>query len=186
MKPQLASVTSGDASPISNFSQCHESILTQLQLLGELPALLASAIRAREIAGQALRFFRPSVFDHHVEEEMHLFAPVLAAATEPGEHAKVQAMVTSLTADHRVIEAIWREVEPQLQKVAQGQPGAIDIASVERLVGQYTAHARLEEQQFLPLAQTILGRRDSRMAELGLSLHMRHAMRAAHRGTRGS
>ena len=40
---------------------------------------------------------------------------------------------------------------------------------------------RLEEDQFLPMAETILGRKDPSMAALGLSLHMRHQLRAASR-----
>ena len=42
------------------------------------------------------------------------------------------------------------------------------------MVQRYQAHAQLEEQAFLPLAQTILGRNDNHMAALGLTLHMRH------------
>ena len=186
MKPCSVIEISGNRSLISNFSECHHGIVSQLQSLGELPALLEPAMRARKIAEQALQFFRPAVFDHHVEEEKSLFPAVLAAATQPEERAKVQAMVTSLAADHRVIEAIWRELEPQVQKVAHGQIASIDVASVERLVGQYNAHARWEEAQFLPLAETILGRRDPRMAELGLSLHTRHVVRAVGRRMRGS
>ena len=186
MHPPTDHPASGDTSPIGSFSKCHEGILSHLQALGELPSLLEPALRAREIAEQTLQFFRPAVFDHHVEEEKDLFPAVLAAAAQPDEHARVQALVNSLTADHRVIEAIWRELEPQLQKVARGQLGSIDVASVERLVGQYNAHARLEEDQFLPLAETILGRKDPQLAELGLALDMRHVVRAARRGLRGS
>ena len=186
MTSPAANDTSSDTSPISNFSKCHEGILSHLQSLSELPSLLEPAARAQEVAEQTLRFFRPAVFDHHIEEEKDLFPAVLAAATQPEERAKVQSMVTSLTADHRVIEAIWRELEPQLQKVARGQLAQLDVASVERLVGQYNAHAKLEEDQFLPLAETILGRKDPEMAQLGLALHMRHVVRAARRGMRGS
>jgi hypothetical protein len=38
----------------------------------------------------------------------------------------------------------------------------------------YNAHANYEETEFLPLAETILGRNANHMAALGLSLHMRH------------
>lgn len=186
MTSPVANLASGDTSPVSSFSKCHEGILSHLQSLGELPALLEPAARAQEIAEQTLRFFRPAVFDHHVEEEKDLFPAVLAAATQPDERAQVRSMINSLTADHRVIEAIWRELEPHLQQLARGQLGMIDVASVERLVEQYNAHAQLEEEKFLPLAEKILGRKDPQMAELGLALHMRHVVRAARRGLRGS
>jgi hypothetical protein len=48
------------------------------------------------------------------------------------------------------------------------------VSAIQRLVTQYQAHAKYEETEFLPLAQTILGRNANHMAALGLSLHMRH------------
>jgi hypothetical protein len=50
----------------------------------------------------------------------------------------------------------------------------VDTATVNTLVTEYRAHARLEEVAFLPLAQAILGRNSNHMAALGLSLHIRH------------
>ena len=41
-------------------------------------------------------------------------------------------------------------------------------------MAQYQAHARFEEQEFLPLSEKILSRNGDHMAALGLSLHMRH------------
>lgn len=186
MQPTPSNVTPGEASPISNFSDCHEGILSHLQSLGELPALMEPMERATAIAEKTLSFFRPAVFDHHVEEEKDLFPAVLAAATKGEERDKVQAMVSSLTADHREIEALWRDLEPQLKKLANGHLAVVDIAAVQQLVSQYHGHARLEEDKFLPMAETILGRKDPKLAELGLSLHMRHVVRAARRGLRGS
>ena len=171
---------------MSNFATCHEGILSHLQALGELPALMDPVVRAGAIAEQTLQFFRPAVFDHHVEEEKDLFPAVLAAATQGEERADVKAMVDGLTAEHRQNEAIWRELEPQLQKLASGHLVVVDGAAVQRLVSQYNAHARFEEDRFLPLAETILGRNEPQLAELGLSLHMRHVVRAARRGLRGS
>ena len=43
------------------------------------------------------------------------------------------------------------------------------------LLERYASHASYEEQEFLPLAQEILGRSSSDMAALGISLHLRHA-----------
>lgn len=62
----------------------------------------------------------------------------------------------------------------------------VDAAAVQELVQKCRAHARLEEERFLPLAAQILGRRDGKMASLGLALHMRRVLRAASRGLRGS
>ncbi len=94
-------------------------------------------------------------------------------------------MVKKMTENHREIEAVWRDLEPQLTKLAIGHLSVVDVASVRHLVSQHDAHAKLEEDQFLPLAETILARKDPQLAELGLSLHLRHVVRSARRDMRG-
>ena len=61
-----------------------------------------------------------------------------------------------------------------MRKVAKGQDAMLDVSALQAMVQRYQAHAKLEEQAFLPLAQSILGRNDNHMAALGLTLHMRH------------
>jgi hypothetical protein len=88
----------------------------------------------------------------------------------------VQALADRLTAEHRMIEAIWKNLEPELKLVAKGRDTRLDHRDVEFLVRNYLEHARFEEAEFLPLSQRILGRNKNHMAALGLSLHMRHVM----------
>lgn len=165
--------------PITNFSHCHEGILVQLAKMGELPALAAVAERARSWAETTRSFFRSVVFEHHQEEERALFEAVLASATPVEELARVQAITTRLTQEHRQVEAMFVKLEPQLKKMAKGQPCDIDTAAVEALVRVYQAHAAFEEAEFLPLSETILSRNSNHMAALGLSLHIRHVSVAA-------
>ena len=173
------SSTSGAAaghSPIDDFSQCHVGILKQLQALDALPALLEPAARARRIAADALRFFREAVFEHHAEEERELFPAVLASAREGAERDEVRTIVAALTAEHRQIEGVWSKLEPKVRAVSKGHDADLDGADISALVWAYRQHARYEEDVFLPLSQTILGRDSSHLAALGLSMHMRHAL----------
>lgn len=165
-----------EASPIEDFSQCHRGIIGRLQELGELPALLGPAERARRIADQTLHFFREVVFEHHQEEEHELFPAVLASASEGEERERVRTIVDALTAEHRVIEATWAKLEHGLKAVAKGHDSDVDPARIQALVEAYQAHARYEEQTFLPLSQDILGRNSNHLAALGVSLHLRHAV----------
>lgn len=160
--------------PIQDFSQCHVGIVKKLEMLGELPALLAPAARAREIAENAVEFFREAIFEHHLDEERELFPAVLSSAETGKEYDDVKAMAKRLTDEHRELEAMWKRLESGLKKVAKGLPSDVSVAEIERLVTQYRAHAEFEETEFLPLAQTILGRNSNHLAALGLSLHMRH------------
>lgn len=166
--------TTSDA-PITNFSQCHVGILSHLKAFGGLPALLAPAEQARQVAQETLKFFRDAVYEHHAEEERELFPAVLASATEGIEMDQVKFMVERLTREHRQVEATWTRLEPHLKKIAKGQSADLDTAAVASLVRDYSAHAAFEEAEFLPLCQTILSRNSNHMAALGLSLHLRHA-----------
>lgn len=162
--------------PVEHFSQCHVGIVSRLQELGHLPALVDPMRRAREIASQTLRFFHEAVIEHHAEEEQELFPAVLASAAKGAERERVQAMVDRLTAEHRSVEGRFSRLEPALKKIAKGEPADIDAQAVADLVTDYVGHARFEEQHFLPLSQAILGRNGNHMAALGISLHMRQAM----------
>ncbi|OGB49734.1 MAG: hemerythrin [Burkholderiales bacterium RIFOXYC12_FULL_60_6] len=161
--------------PIQDFSQCHAGIVKRLNLLGELPALLAPAGRARQIAEQALVFFREAIFEHHLDEERELFPVVLSHAQAGAEHEQVKSLIKRLTDEHRQLEALWKRVESGLKKVAKGRFDELNTDEVQRLVTQYLAHAEFEENEFLPLSSTILGRNANHMAALGLSLHMRRS-----------
>ncbi len=160
--------------PITHFSNCHVGIFAQLDRMGDLPALLGPAVQARKIADQSLAFFSKGMYTHHSEEEKDLFPAVRASAQAGAERMKVDALIEQLTHDHRSLEKLWESLEPGLRKVSKGQDTTLDVATLEALVQRYQSHAQLEEREFLPLAQEILGRNDNHMAALGLTLHMRH------------
>ncbi|MBL8326953.1 MAG: hemerythrin domain-containing protein [Rubrivivax sp.] len=176
----MSAASTPSAEPIAGFSRCHEGILTHLEALASLPALLDPAARARQVAEETVHFFRTAVYEHHQEEERSLFPAVLGSAAQGAEHDQVLAIVRQLTDEHREVESWYERVEPALKKVAKGQDPDVDTrelaADIERLVRQYEGHARYEENDFLPLAERILGRNSNHMAALGLSIHLRHAL----------
>lgn len=161
--------------PLTNFTHCHEGIVSHLDHLGELPALLAPAARARQVAADTVAFFRAAVYEHHAEEERELFPAVLQSAHKGEERERVKRLTDQLTREHRDIEARWAQLEPLLKKLAKGQPAEVEGEAITQLVRLYKAHAKFEEDEFLPLSETILGRNSNHMAALGLSLHLRHA-----------
>ena len=69
---------------------------------------------------------------------------------------------------------MWAKLQPQLESIAHGGAGDVDVEAIRMLVTNYQAHARYEEDVFLPLAKTVLGRQGEHMAALGLRIHMRH------------
>lgn len=185
--PVTASADADSDAPLTNFSSCHEGILAHLATFGELPALLEPVARAHRIAQETLQFFQDVVFNHHVEEEKDLFPAVLASAAEGRERNEVRHLIDQLTAEHRSIEKAWANLQPGIARLAKGQTAEVNAAAIEELISRYTAHARFEENEFLPRSEAILGRNSADMAALGLSLHMRHVRQDMRRhGLRGS
>jgi hypothetical protein len=167
-------MTTAADQPLTNFSNCHVGIVAQLDRLGQLPALLAPAELARKTAESALGFFPKAVFTHHAEEEQELFPAVRASAHVGEERVHVESLIDRLTFQHRELERMWQEIEPELHKVAKGQSTSLNVVLLNELVRAYIDHARFEEEEFLPLSHNILGRDHNHMAALGWSLHMRH------------
>jgi hypothetical protein len=161
--------------PLSSFSHCHAGITAQLEALAGLPALVEAAQRAREVARGTVALFRDAVLAHHADEERELFPAVLRSAAPGEERARVHEMIERLTSEHRALEAMWKRLEPHVDATAHGRAADLDAGLAQHLVRGYLQHARFEEQQFLPLADTILRRNGNHMAALGLSLHLRHA-----------
>jgi len=160
--------------PIQDFSDCHAGIV---KVLGDLTALSRqrdTTPRRRDVAGHILKFFSDVVLVHHKEEEVELFPAVLTDATPGDEHSKVQALVNQLVAEHRRVEGMYAQLAPMLSAIESGSDVSLDASAVAGLVADYLAHARFEEEVFLPLAQGILGRNSDHMAALGLALHIRH------------
>ncbi len=160
----------GDPS-LSDFSQCHVDIISHLMTFSGLPALSGLMAGARQIAEDALVFFRDTVSEHHDDEERKLFPAVLASAAKGEELEWVQSMVARLTLEHRQIEATWAKLEPELMKIASGKTSNLDASQIEALVLDYGAHAAYEEAEFLPLCRTILGQNSAPTSQ-ALAFHM--------------
>jgi len=161
--------------PIREFSECHGGIVHELHNLAALSLQEYPIQQRREIASRILKFFQEVVTAHHVEEEGELFPAVLADATSGEERGKVESLINQLVGEHRCAEARYAQISPVLKVIERGGDASLDAATVDALIADYLAHARFEEEVFLPLAQTVLGRNGDHMAALGLALHIRHA-----------
>lgn len=69
----------------------------------------------RKLAGEIEAFFSSTSRDHHLQEEKHVFPPLLALGTED-----MKAAVLSLQQDHGFIEENWLELGPQMRAISEG------------------------------------------------------------------
>lgn len=164
------------ASPLENFSGCHDGILKHIQQLAQLAGLVeqdASNPQVKVLAKELEDFYHKVILNHHQEEEQELFAAVRTALhPDPIDLADAKLHIERLTKEHRQIEAWWQEIEPTLKKLAKGKIASLDKAIVEQIVTHYAAHALFEEAVFLPLSARLLDKNG--LSALGLSLHIRH------------
>jgi hypothetical protein len=161
-------------SPLQDFSTCHIGFVTLLETSLGLPEMVATSARARSCAADVMKMFRHSVLAHHDDEERDLFPAVLQAAQPGAEADRAQAMVAQLVREHHEIAALWKQLEPTVQAIANGYLPALDSSLLQELVKRFNEHVRIEEVEFLPFAQQVLARQGEHMAMLGLALHRRH------------
>lgn len=161
-------------SPLQVFSTCHIGFVTLLETSLGLPELVATSARARSCAADMLKMFRHSVLAHHEDEERDLFPAVLQVAQPGAEADRAQAMVAQLVREHCEIAALWNQLKPTVQAIANGYLPGLDSALLRELVERFNEHVRIEEVDFLPFAQQVLARQGEDMAMLGLALHRRH------------
>jgi hemerythrin-like domain-containing protein len=162
--------------PLDDFSNCHVGIIDNFERLRRLPQLLASDTgnaEAKEIAANCTKFFKDVVLMHHEEEEDELFNAVTLAAHDDTELDEATAIIDRLVAEHRELESLWQQIEADMKRIGKGKSADLNTAVVSELADKYLAHARYEEEAFLPLSAKILSKNDQ--SALGLSLHMRHS-----------
>jgi hemerythrin-like domain-containing protein len=161
------------SAPLKTLYHSHEGIVKQLRELGELPRLAQQMAQARRVSAASVALFRNNVLVHHQDEERDLFPAVIGSASPGAERESAQALAARLVAEHRDLEQMWKTLEPSVRAVARGRAEGLDAALLERLVQAYVAHARFEEEHFLPLAQAILERNPNHLGAVGVALHMR-------------
>ena len=163
--------------PVERFRGSHGAIVAGFDRLRRLPALAEALRQARATAQAAAVLFEHQVLPHHADEEQDLFVAVQRSAAPGAERARVDELVARLVAQHRQVERMWAALRPAVQAVAAGRPApAPDFeAAVGLLADTYLAHTRLEELEFLPLADAILARDPNHLAALDVALHLRHA-----------
>jgi hemerythrin-like domain-containing protein len=174
--PGQARDTATTEAPLEMLSACHGRVQAQCDTLRRLRAHLPQqgADRAAVEAAEAvLRYFRQAAPHHHADEEADLFPALLDAASE-ADHAAVRRLTRSLVEDHRALEALWRLLEAQLERVRGGDDTALSADTVEAFVNAYTSHIEREESELLPLASRLLV--DAALARVGAAMRERRGI----------
>ena len=145
------------AQPFEMLEACHQRLGRTLALLAKLRAHLPSHgadEQARQAARDVMRYFDKAAPQHHHDEELHVFPPLVAQG-----HAETVALIERLRQDHVRMEARWPAARQVLAAVADGTLAvlsATDDAALEAFAGLYAAHIEAEEGIAYPAALRLL------------------------------
>jgi hemerythrin-like domain-containing protein len=143
--------------PFGMLEACHERLHRTLALLQRLRAHLpahGADEQAQQAATDVMRYFDQAAPQHHHDEELHVFPPLLAA----GDPTVVQ-VVRQLQADHLQMETGWQRARAVLQQVAEGSLHALppqEGAALDAFASLYAAHIVAEEQTAYPAARVAM------------------------------
>jgi hemerythrin-like domain-containing protein len=145
--------------PFEMLAACHERVdrmLGLLQRLREHVAKNGADADARQAAQDVMRYFDQAAPQHHQDEELHVFPPLVAQGDAP-----TTALVRRLQQDHVQMEARWAEAREVLAAVAAGELAALSPAqdaALDSFAAVYAGHIEAEEQIAYPAAEKLLDR----------------------------
>ena len=158
---RMASLMAGPAAsfeqPFEMLEACHERVARMLALLQRLREHLpghGADANARQAARDVMRYFDQAAPQHHRDEELHVFPPLLAQ----GDPATLE-LVQRLQQDHVQMESRWGNARAVLDAVATGALQSLspaDEAALDAFAGLYDDHIRAEEDLAYPAAATLL------------------------------
>lgn len=132
----------------------HRQCMRELDRLAMLAQALAGGEAdpaARATAREIVHHFCGASRRHHQDEEIHVFPGLMQ-----GSDAAVRQAVLRLQQDHFWIEEDWRQIEPLLCAVAEGQSW-VDMDLLRECVEVFVAlmhdHIALEESLIYPQAR---------------------------------
>ncbi|HET9977848.1 MAG TPA: hemerythrin domain-containing protein [Burkholderiaceae bacterium] len=157
--PGHAAPAVGFEAPLAMLSACHGRIEQQCNTLRRIAPYLATHgadAQVRDAAAAVMRYFDSAAVHHHADEERDLF-PALIESMAGSDAVCVRELTANLVAEHRELEAHWRQVRSQLAPLAAGTAATLAADDVDVLVALYERHIAREEAELLPLAARLLG-----------------------------
>ena len=158
---RISSLVSGPAAgfeqPFEMLEACHERVERMLALLQRLREHLpghGADADARQAARDVMRYFDQAAPQHHRDEELHVFPPLLAQ----GDPTTV-ALVQRLQQDHLQMESRWAGARSVLDAIGGGDLAALTPAheaALDAFSGLYGDHIPAEEQLAYPAAAALL------------------------------
>lgn len=176
MSSLLPGPAPGFEQPFEMLEACHERVHRMLDLLERLRGYLpdhGADSSARDAARDVMRYFDQAAPNHHRDEELHVFPPLLA-----GGDADTAALVRRLQQDHVQMESAWPVARAVLARIEAGELAVLapaDEAALEAFAGLYDGHIEAEEAIVYPAAAALLD--EPAQAAMGEEMMRRRGVR---------
>jgi hemerythrin-like domain-containing protein len=158
--------------PLEMLYACHDRICAQSDTLDRLVAHLlvqGNDEQAAQAARAILRYFDTAGQHHHQDEEQDLF-PMLIDSGD----TEAAGYVARLLEEHKILDAAWHDLRPQLIAIEQSKADAIDADVAGHLIASYARHIKFENETMLPLASTLLN--EEQVQQLGRNMAARRGV----------
>ena len=148
--------------PVEMWRACHERV----QRFAALLSRLADHLRkqganedAQVTATSIRRYFNEAAPRHHEDEEVDMF-PRLRDHLDPVTDKTVLDVLDQVEADHLSMAALWRTLDAELARVAQGERVELTRNAIDRFATMYYHHIDAEERVLLPAMERALSAQD--------------------------
>lgn len=162
--------------PLAVLKHCHDRIRKQLSTLDKLQNHLRDHgmdESAQQAAKAILRYFNKAAPLHHEDEEKDLM-PCLQSCAVGSDADQVGQLVPKILQQHRLMEALWDKLRPQLQAIEDGSGYDLSEVDVEDFSSVYTEHMEIEENHIAPMAARLFS--EDQMRRLGESMQARRGI----------
>lgn len=143
--------TATPVQPFKALDACHLQIqehLAELQRMALHVQTEGLNAADRQLAGTIEAYFSSTSREHHAQEELYVFPPLLDAGTD-----EIKSAVRSLQQDHGFIEENWLELGAQLRAISEGNDwfqGEEFQHNVVTFLELMNGHIALEESMIYP------------------------------------
>lgn len=164
MHQLISSPAVGFDQPFEMLDACHDRVDRTLRLLQRLVAHIDSKghdASSRSAANDVLRYFDLAAPHHHLDEERHVFPPLVAS----GKPEWVGA-VNTLLKDHVDLHQQWAELRPVIQTWTCTEPAPNRVSeqmrrAVQTYCDRYSEHKLLEDDTVYPAARNLISGADA-------------------------
>ncbi len=149
--------------PLELLYACHDKVRHFSALIGQLaPHVAAKGVdaEASQAAANVLRYFELALPHHHADEEEDIF-PALRSLHE----LKLNAAIDAVQAEHLLLDTLWQQVRPWLNRIAQGAKPEATPAVLPQFVKTYPAHAAREEKDIFSAIERLPAAEVDRIAQ---------------------